>query len=820
MKPFKQIIRKAARSLARDRTDSERQLGDQRRAVGDWLGAAANYRQHLARRPDDMGIWVQLGHALKESGNYDDAEAAYRTAHRLDSENADLFLSRGHLAKLRRRFDTAADFYNRSFLIDNNPEAARELADLATLEGEPAAGTTTVHLGGALESVNEGVLIGWVVDQLDITRRASVEILHEGVVVGVAEGVIPRPDLIAAGLAQRPAGFRFDLAGLGLEKRAIIAARVLETQEPLVGSPMVVEPSADAIEWLNRHADLLQADRDDLVERSGVAASGQTLSIITDLAAAEKNSVGELMDSLEGQWCSNWEMVCALAPTTSAAVGKLVRSRAAKDSRIRILPFAAGKTSDTETEAWLFEVRGDYIVSLRPDSILEPEAVLRILDAARSEADMIYWDEVKVGASPDSIVRFVTRPVFSWDHFLGDPEFFGAAAVSRKRLEALATAPLIHRPALSEMLLASDRIAHIPAVLERSRAVSQNGAELSESLDRARKGLERQLRETAATVEISDNSRTSGLRLDAKNDSARDLVVVLAGDNVEALRRSVETALTTTLRNETDLVVVAGRLTSDKVRDYIQRINSTVDVEDDESSSAERKINDLVARTADLYGYVTLIESGAYPSASWHESLRSLAGRDDIGIAAPILTSSGGVVESAGVFLRNNTLVNSHQGVVLGSGLSRSAGWSRSLVSRRNQSAATGCVMMRTSTFLKVGGLDVMMTGSEALADLCLRMGQVGLAVVVDPEAIARCRKLPATRQPSRLFQDRWAEALSGGDVYHHPLLDDHHGISDPAYFLSPTRIVSGVGPGSKGGLTSVARLAVDRGPSTSTLRP
>jgi cytochrome c-type biogenesis protein CcmH/NrfG len=64
-----------------------RALGDAARDGRDWAGAAAHYRAHLDRHAGDGGIWVQLGHALKEAGDLPGAEAAYRHAAALRPED-------------------------------------------------------------------------------------------------------------------------------------------------------------------------------------------------------------------------------------------------------------------------------------------------------------------------------------------------------------------------------------------------------------------------------------------------------------------------------------------------------------------------------------------------------------------------------------------------------------------------------------------------------------------------------------------------------------------------------------------------------------
>jgi tetratricopeptide (TPR) repeat protein len=102
---------------------------DRARDAGEWQLAAGLYRNALYRNPNNPPIWIQHGHALKESGNRADAEAAYRTAITYDPENADAHLQLGHVLKLLGKRAEAEAAYRRAWALDrSSTEAERELA--------------------------------------------------------------------------------------------------------------------------------------------------------------------------------------------------------------------------------------------------------------------------------------------------------------------------------------------------------------------------------------------------------------------------------------------------------------------------------------------------------------------------------------------------------------------------------------------------------------------------------------------------------------------------------------------------------------------
>lgn len=104
--------------------------GDAARDRRDWASAAQHYRRVVDRAPKLTGIWVQLGHALKEQGDCDGGLAAYQTAWSLDPSVADTALQLGHVHKLMHRTADAIAWYQQALRLGGGRDAARELAAL------------------------------------------------------------------------------------------------------------------------------------------------------------------------------------------------------------------------------------------------------------------------------------------------------------------------------------------------------------------------------------------------------------------------------------------------------------------------------------------------------------------------------------------------------------------------------------------------------------------------------------------------------------------------------------------------------------------
>jgi glycosyltransferase involved in cell wall biosynthesis len=134
--PLDRVVDLPRRGLWRRKRDFIA-LADQARDARNWDLAAQLYREALDRDPRNSGIWVQYGHALKESGELRDpdklarADLAYRRAISLDPGTADPHLHLGHVLKLQGKTNEAQASYLRAFALDRSiPYPGQELSGL------------------------------------------------------------------------------------------------------------------------------------------------------------------------------------------------------------------------------------------------------------------------------------------------------------------------------------------------------------------------------------------------------------------------------------------------------------------------------------------------------------------------------------------------------------------------------------------------------------------------------------------------------------------------------------------------------------------
>jgi tetratricopeptide (TPR) repeat protein len=116
------------------------EVGDHARDSRRWPEAVRAYRLALQLDPNALHIATQLGHALKETGDFAGAEEAYGKYIARHSSDPDIHLQFGHLFKRQERFDLAAAWYEKAVALGGEDRACRdaalELVQLRTVESD------------------------------------------------------------------------------------------------------------------------------------------------------------------------------------------------------------------------------------------------------------------------------------------------------------------------------------------------------------------------------------------------------------------------------------------------------------------------------------------------------------------------------------------------------------------------------------------------------------------------------------------------------------------------------------------------------------
>jgi GT2 family glycosyltransferase len=759
-----------------ERTDGRKALKEGR--VVDAIGA---FEQHLRMRPKDGQSWVRLGNAFKDAGRYDQAEVAYARGCALKPKSPHAWLQRGHLARFTGDKTLAASYFRRSFELDGNAEAGRELLRLA---GDDAVGANVSGLVGCVDGIHAKTILGWAVDPDRPGESAQVEFVQSGKIVGSGHTSIARPDVLSAGFPSAQAGFKIALQGEYSPQNGPVTARLVASKKQLSNSPYTPSEDDHVSKWLQRWDGSDSEALREMRKRMDAETSGLKLSIVMPIHNPDINWLAEAITSVREQLCSHWELLCIDDASSGTQVVEKVREISDYDPRVKYFRTEENVGISGATNIGIMASSGEYVAFMDHDDLLEPEAVYRVLLTSKSDADLIYSDEVITGEHIDEILSVVSRPAFSYDYYISHPYFVHFVAV--KRTHAIALGGLDINMSISmdvdftlRVIEKSEVIAHIPAPLYRWRTHhgSVGHSKMSAVMDATRQALERHHARVGADVKVSNGLTFNTFRHDYSS-TARVLAIVPTKDRLDLLEPCVESLLKTT---DADIVIVDHESSDKDVIKFFSSLPERVKVIPFTGPFNFSKMNNhavsLCGEDYEIFLFanndIEAIELG------WMDHMRGLCMRSDVGAVGSLLLYSDGSIQHGGVVMNvGGPAEHVYKNAPSKIGDNRNPGYISGLVCVRDYMAVTGaCLMIKADVFKKVGGFDPLLAVGFNDIDLCLRIRESGLKVLYDGHAVLYHRE-SATRMTSKqlrhpkdtaLMSARWADVIAGSDPYFSP---------------------------------------------------
>lgn len=671
------------------------------------------------------------------------------------------------------------------------------------LLNSPVTPRPALRLLGFFDGMQGQMAVGWACNLGTPDTPLTVELVCEGQVIAAEQAKHYRGDVEAAGVPIGKCGFRIDLgeqfqACLGKE----ISARIGGTDSVLGGSPHTVTENPNLRRFLNRTARLTEASRDRLKRRLNHRAGDRAVSIIMPVHDTPKDWLVEALDSVRGQWCDNWELICVNDCSTEPHVLAMLSEHAASDRRIRVLSSEKNVGIAGAVNFGIRAARYDYVAFMDHDDRLEPDAVHHLIRAIQeTEADLLYSDEVLTYEDTNSIMEVRARPAFSYDYYLSHPYFVHMVCVRTsiaRRLagwnEAMAISADIDF--VLRVLEVSRNVAHVPSVLYRWRTHERSaGHAKQEAVMAATKAaIRRHLKRRGVVAKVGDGPWFNQFRIDWPDDAdGRILIVIPTRNKGELLRKCIESIERTGKGVDYRVVVVDHESTEPETRAYLQRIAKRHTVMPYKGVFNFAGINNLaVRRHGRDAGYILFLNNDIEAiEAGWLQRLRSLAHRPDVGAVGPLLLYDDKRVQHAGVIIGFNKAADHAMKFVdsyIESGTRRNLGYNCTLTSVRDFSAVTAaCMMLRKDVFDAAGGFDETFAIGFNDTDLCLRVREAGLKVLYDGHTMlfhhesATRSETKQVRHPAddRRLRKRWARYFREGDPFYNPNLD--HDATDHA---------------------------------------
>lgn len=478
------------------------------------------------------------------------------------------------------------------------------------------------------------------------------------------------------------------------------------------------------------------------------------ISIIVPLYNTPEKFFDELVESLQNQTYSNWEL--CLADGTPEKPIKFMK-KYLKDKRIKYKYIGENKGISGNTNEALTLVTGDYIGLLDHDDLLPIFSLYEIVKAINEnpEVEFIYSDEDKLETIKGPRYGVFFKPDPS-PYTLNSANYICHFSVFKKELmDKLGGFRSEYDGSQDFDIVArafenTDKIVHIPKVLYQWRVHQNSTAGNSDSKPYAfevgKKVIKDHVkRSTGIDVEVTDGLTPGSYELVYKVKETPKISIIFEEDEINEEQR-----------NE-----IISKIQKSKYEN-----KEIITVKKDEN------INEIVKNINGEYFIIIDKNLLEIPKETWIEELLGIAQDNSVGIVGTKLYNEQELVEHAGIIVGMNGV-----GDFLYKGAPKDIGtYMQRLTIIHNVSCVfTKYAMIRTNDFLEVNGCDYKYKGITKDIDFCLKLLKNKKQVVLNPIVSFKIKNLKVEKDDEKVikeFLEKWKNEYKIGDIYYSPNLN------------------------------------------------
>ena len=516
------------------------------------------------------------------------------------------------------------------------------------------------------------------------------------------------------------------------------------------------------------------------------------ISIIVPTYNTPETMLREMLESIQGQLYSNWELCIADDGSSQPHVKKILQAYAAKDRRIKLHLGLENRGVSHASNRALEMATGEFVVLLDHDDILEEQALFRVAESILEEnPDMTYSDEVMVTRDAAVVRHYAYRPAFSPEFLRAHPYFVHLLGFRTQLLRDIRgfDESLSISQDYDLILRATEKaqaVVHIPEILYqwRIRDDSTGQQKVQEVMETSKAVLRRHLERCGETGNVNDGV---GFNLfDVRyplRDDLKVAIIIPTKNHGDLLRQCIESIRATVSEVEYDIVVVDHESDDPETLAYLASISPGVQVSRYVGAFNFSAINNwAVSRLDGDYSHYLFCNNDIEAiKPGWLERMLELGQHPSVGIVgAKLLYPDRITLQHAGVCVGTYGCAE-HYGKFLRLPEERfHFGFSEMLVSNHEVGAVTAaCLLIRKEVFEEISGFDEAFVVGFGDVDLCLRIGERGYRILFCPyaellhhESYTRGKSTGDPHpEDSALFRSKWQKLLQAGEFYFNPAL-------------------------------------------------
>lgn len=529
-------------------------------------------------------------------------------------------------------------------------------------------------------------------------------------------------------------------------------------------------------------------------QRQEVFENGPCFSIAVPLYQTKEKYLREMIESVQAQTYTNWELCLADGSGREHSLQPVVGEYIAKDKRIKYCLLDSNEGIAGNTNEALEMADGDFVVLTDHDDLLSPEALYQCAKAVQKEpqTDVIYSDEDKVDMSGKKFFEPHFKSDYNIDLLCTMNYICHLFVVRKDVMERAGLFESCYDGAQDHDFILrctekAEHIVHIPKVLYHWRCHAQSTSENPESklyaFENGCKAVKAHYDRIGIPAEV-EQGPFYGMYRTHYLWKEQPLVSILIPnkDHVTDLKKCMDSIEEKSTYRNFEFIIVENNSTEEETFAYYKEIEKRDNVrvlyyKEDFNYS---RINNFGAKEANGEYVLLLNNDTEMIEPDSIKEMLDVCMRPDVGIVGAKLIFEDNTIQHAGVIIGFGGVAGH---AFIGQDRDDNGYFSR-IISVQDLSAVTAaCLMVRRSVFDEVEGLNEEFKVAFNDIDFCLKVRKAGYLVVYNPyaqfyhyESKSRGQedsadKVARFQQETGLFGERWGELLEHGDPYYNPNL-------------------------------------------------
>ena len=546
--------------------------------------------------------------------------------------------------------------------------------------------------------------------------------------------------------------------------------------------------------WITRH---LPGKAELEKQRRTKLKYSPKISIVVPLYKTPEKYLRRLVESVQEQTYSNWELCLSDGSGADSPVAGILKQLAAADKRIKVIPHDSALQISENTNSAIEAATGDFIAFADHDDELTPHALFECVKALNDHPGtlVVYSDEDKMSMDGHKFFQPHFKPDYNPDllctvnyicHlFVVSRKVIDQVGMLRKEFDGAQDYDFIFRCVEA---VKDEEIYHLPKILYHWRCHEDSTAENPESktyaFEAGRRAVQEHYNRTGIQAKVLDGEFLGLYRTEFIRDHDPLISIIIPNkDHIDDLKRCMDSIDQKSTYQNYEYVIVENNSTDPATFEYYKKLeaeNEKVHVVYWDGVFNYSAINNYGASFARGEHFLLLNNDTEIINPNCLEELLGYCMRSDVGAVGARLYYEDDTIQHAGVVIGFGGIAG-HCFVLQPRG---TTGYCHRIICAQDYSAVTAaCMMVKRTAFEEVGGLSEELQVAFNDIDFCMKLRKAGYLIVYNPYAElyhyeSKSRGLEDTpekvarfNREISVFEKRWPDILRNGDPYYNPNL-------------------------------------------------